>query len=354
MSHDPCVVAAIIRQNGRYFICKRPLHKTHGGTFEFPGGKVNPGESHQEALTRELQEELNITIAVDNLFYTWPEDNSGQSLPIYFYFAHIISGEITLLEHTEGFFAYPFQMNAFLFSKGDQAAVKKLQSLPDSPTPPYLHCIWDFDGTLFNSYPQILKAMDLSLQTLGIYEDKDALLALLKQSVGQAVRTMREKYHIEEDLFTLYQETEKGFPLEDLKPYPGIKELLTSLYQAGVKHYVYTHRGDSTIAYLNQNGMLALFSDIITKKANFPHKPAPDALNWLIEKHQLSKNKTIMIGDRSIDVYAGYHAGIEGCFLDLDHFFTDDEIPADIPLRFHTIDAFCDFLWGISAKSKGK
>lgn len=58
------VVAAVIERRGRWLLAQRPVNKAHGGLWEFPGGKVNPGESLAQALQRELAEELALT-AVD-------------------------------------------------------------------------------------------------------------------------------------------------------------------------------------------------------------------------------------------------------------------------------------------------
>lgn len=54
------VVAGVLRRNGLLLVCQRPRHKHHGGLWEFPGGKVEPGESPEEALRRELGEELGL------------------------------------------------------------------------------------------------------------------------------------------------------------------------------------------------------------------------------------------------------------------------------------------------------
>ena len=58
------VVAAVVLRQGKVLICRRPLGKHHGGLWEFPGGKVEAGESNTTALSRELDEELGITSAV--------------------------------------------------------------------------------------------------------------------------------------------------------------------------------------------------------------------------------------------------------------------------------------------------
>lgn len=56
------VVAALVVDGDRFLICRRPAHKARGGLFEFPGGKVEPGETQEAAIIRECREELNITV----------------------------------------------------------------------------------------------------------------------------------------------------------------------------------------------------------------------------------------------------------------------------------------------------
>jgi mutator protein MutT len=56
------IVAAVVRRGERVLVCQRPAHKRHGGLWEFPGGKCEPGESDVQALGRELQEELGLEL----------------------------------------------------------------------------------------------------------------------------------------------------------------------------------------------------------------------------------------------------------------------------------------------------
>ncbi len=58
------VVAALIRQNGRFLICQRPISKTRALEWEFVGGKVEPHETKEQALVRECREELGVTVTV--------------------------------------------------------------------------------------------------------------------------------------------------------------------------------------------------------------------------------------------------------------------------------------------------
>ena len=62
------VVAALIWDKNRFLACQRPAHKARGLLWEFVGGKVEPGETREQALIRECQEELGITVAVQDVF----------------------------------------------------------------------------------------------------------------------------------------------------------------------------------------------------------------------------------------------------------------------------------------------
>ena len=62
------VVAALIWRGNRFMICQRPAHKARGLLWEFVGGKVEPGETKQQALIRECREELAVTVTVSDVF----------------------------------------------------------------------------------------------------------------------------------------------------------------------------------------------------------------------------------------------------------------------------------------------
>lgn len=93
------VVAAVIEREGHLLVCKRPVHKRYGGLWEFPGGKLEPGENDLEAITRELREELDLEvvgIAPADFTILDPHPN--------FLIAFVpveIRGEPRCLEHTE-------------------------------------------------------------------------------------------------------------------------------------------------------------------------------------------------------------------------------------------------------------
>ena len=93
------VLAAVIIRDGQYLVCQRPLTKRHGGLWEFPGGKLEAGESPLEAAQRELEEELNVAAVRvgDPLFVAHDE---GSPFVINFVPTEI-SGQPTCLEHAD-------------------------------------------------------------------------------------------------------------------------------------------------------------------------------------------------------------------------------------------------------------
>ena len=79
------VVAAIIRYDGKFMVCSRPKHTELGKFLEFPGGKVEPGESQREALKREIREELGVEIEVGACFWRLDHDYGEKYVRVTFY-----------------------------------------------------------------------------------------------------------------------------------------------------------------------------------------------------------------------------------------------------------------------------
>ena len=92
------VVAAIIHKDAAYFATQRGYGELEG-MWEFPGGKIEPGESRESALKREIQEELGIDITVNKFLCTTDYDYSSFHLTMHCYLCSIESGEIELREH---------------------------------------------------------------------------------------------------------------------------------------------------------------------------------------------------------------------------------------------------------------
>ena len=92
------VLAAVIQRRDRYLICQRPSHKRHGGLWEFPGGKLEPGESLLDAAIRELAEELGVCVTdIGEVLFT--AHDAGSVFAIEFVPTYI-EGDPKCLEHT--------------------------------------------------------------------------------------------------------------------------------------------------------------------------------------------------------------------------------------------------------------
>lgn len=95
------VVGAVIIQDGRIFAAKRGKGKSMAGFWEFPGGKIEPGESPQAALARELKEELRIEAEVGEFVVTTRHDTGDVVVELSTYVCELVSGTPILTEHEE-------------------------------------------------------------------------------------------------------------------------------------------------------------------------------------------------------------------------------------------------------------
>lgn len=95
------VVAAIIQKDNKIFCAQRNLSKSMGGKWEFPGGKIEIGETREEALVREIREELDSDIVVDKYLMTVEHDYPAFHITMHAYSCTLVKGELTLKEHND-------------------------------------------------------------------------------------------------------------------------------------------------------------------------------------------------------------------------------------------------------------
>ncbi|WP_295751004.1 (deoxy)nucleoside triphosphate pyrophosphohydrolase [uncultured Oscillibacter sp.] len=121
------VVAALIWDGDRFLICRRPAHKARGLLWEFVGGKVEPGESKEDALIRECREELAVTISVDKVFmevdHVYPDLNVHLTL----FNAAIIEGTPQMLEHNDIQWIKVDEIPQYEFCSADKEILRRLQ-----------------------------------------------------------------------------------------------------------------------------------------------------------------------------------------------------------------------------------
>ena len=123
------VVAALIWEGDRFLACQRPAHKARGLLWEFVGGKVEPGESREEALIRECREELDITIAPRDVFLTVIHEYPDLTVRLTLYNASIVSGDPKLLEHNDLRWITVQEIDSLEFCPADEEILKKMKEL---------------------------------------------------------------------------------------------------------------------------------------------------------------------------------------------------------------------------------
>lgn len=120
------VVAALIRDGEKILICQRPENKARGLLWEYVGGKVEPGETKEEALIRECKEELNITISVGDVFMDVVHEYSDITVHLTLFNAKIESGTITLNEHNAISWITPEEIPNYEFCPADEDINKRI------------------------------------------------------------------------------------------------------------------------------------------------------------------------------------------------------------------------------------
>lgn len=114
------VVAALIWKDGRFLICQRPAHKARGLLWEYVGGKVEPGETKEEALVRECREELGVTVSVQDVFLTVVHEYPDITIRLTLFHAAIEEGEPQLLEHNDFRWILPSEIPLYAFCPADE------------------------------------------------------------------------------------------------------------------------------------------------------------------------------------------------------------------------------------------
>jgi HAD superfamily hydrolase (TIGR01549 family) len=180
----------------------------------------------------------------------------------------------------------------------------------------FKHIIWDFDGTLFDTYEVMGKALQVTFRKIGVNEPLEDIIRLMKVSISEALKYYIRMYHIDEGFIKDYETTRREMELEECNPYPGVLELLKNIKETGRYNYLFTHRGISSITFLQKHQIYDYFTDCITSEHSFERKPSPAAILHLAEMYQMKPEEAIMIGDRDLDILSAKNAGIRACFFD--------------------------------------
>ena len=181
------------------------------------------------------------------------------------------------------------------------------------------HFIWDFDGTLFDTYPVIIRCMRKALDGYGHDCDPRDCMSIMLDSIGTALDRYSENFGIPRDDLTAAFEGHKAAALKDLEAQPmeGAREVLTAILEKGGRNYIFSHRRTGEIRlFLDKYGLTDLFEDMLGPDSDgFAWKPAPDGILRLMERHGMTGEDTLMIGDRDCDLGSARNASIRTAHL---------------------------------------
>ena len=120
------VVAALIWKNNKFMICQRPAHKARGLLWEFVGGKVESGETKEQALIRECKEELNILLSVGDVFMEVTHEYPDITVHLTLFNASITEGNPQKLEHNDIQWITPSEISNYQFCPADEEILARI------------------------------------------------------------------------------------------------------------------------------------------------------------------------------------------------------------------------------------
>lgn len=235
------VVAALIWRGDRFLICQRPAHKARGLLWEFVGGKVEPGETKEQALRRECREELDIELAVRDVFMDVVHEYPDLTVHLTLFHAEIASGEPKLLEHVNLKWITSGEIADYAFCPADEEILKRI--LAEHPPRPVAALLYDFDKTLCTKDMQEYTFIpNVGMTPEAFWAESNALARDSKMDgVLAYMHVMLERAHAAKKSIRREAFVEMG---RDLEFFPGVEDWFGRIDAFGdalglqVEHYI--------------------------------------------------------------------------------------------------------------------
>ena len=122
------VVAALIWEGEKFMACQRPAHKARGLLWEFVGGKVEPGETREEALVRECREELDVTVSVGDIFMDVIHEYPDITIHLTIFNACVAEGTPRAIEHIDIRYITVDEIDDYDFCPADEEILALLKA----------------------------------------------------------------------------------------------------------------------------------------------------------------------------------------------------------------------------------
>jgi phosphoglycolate phosphatase len=175
---------------------------------------------------------------------------------------------------------------------------------------------FDFDGTIADTVNGILATMTATFKELNLpVPPQDAMKSTIGMLLGDALQQLGNLDDSQRVLAVkTYQRLFREVELPNTRIFPGVSQTLQTLKSRGVKMAIVTSRGiESLRLILTQNNILEYFDELVTRDNGFKPKPAPDMVNYLLQKMNLAPSDVLVVGDTTFDIDMGTAAGCKTC-----------------------------------------
>ncbi len=181
----------------------------------------------------------------------------------------------------------------------------------------FRYLIWDFDGTLFNTYPPLIRSITRALADYGKSESHETIAILLSDTLSETLDELSARHALDRRAFEGRVDSyQRRVTEHEQPPFLGVISLCERVLKAGGRNFIFTHRSrESMFNLLNWYRVGGLFYECLTVEDGFPRKPDPAGFVALIERHNLPREQVLAVGDRTLDIIAGQQAGVRTCLF---------------------------------------
>ncbi len=184
--------------------------------------------------------------------------------------------------------------------------------------------VWDYDGTLMDTYPMMTDCLYDALAVHGLKAEKEWLLSAMKETLSYAVEACAARFQTDPVMLLRDFRAFERLHFSRALPLPGIPETMARLHAMGIRQMLCTHRDKTALEGLKAHHLDGYLADAVTAEMGFPRKPDPTSLRYLLGRAGIAPEEAVMVGDRPLDIQAGRAAGTKTCLLDPEGRFTQE------------------------------
>jgi len=194
--------------------------------------------------------------------------------------------------------------------------------------------LWKLDGALFDTYPAITYAFSKALKEFGCSVPLNVIDGFVRQSLDLCLATLSQRFKLDPDLLRLrFTESYLTIPLANQPPFPGVNEVCSLIYQRGGQNVAVTHRSvETTQRLLDYHNLAYLFLGILSIEQGYPYKPDPSSFENAFQQYNIEGAKTLVIGNRDLDIRAGHKERIYTCLFRCEQY----SLQADIQITHYS------------------